>query len=274
MNFSKIDSEKIDFRIISFNIEAESNKILCRLKHLADEKKLKLDFKSTLEADKKIFIGDPTRICQVLASLLGNALKFTSQGNVSVLLSIDNYSRIKSSTCSSRTVVRIEVKDTGIGITDEAQARLFQPFVQVESSANRRFGGMGLGLAICKHLVEIMGGCIGVRSNRNGGSTFWFTVRLDQVTADAPEIEEEVCNVTPTNFSPQKIRVLIAEDNLVNQIISQNMLEKHGFRVDVVANGKEALQALKSAPYGLVFRSYSYRFKCSGAIAGSLAWIM
>lgn len=130
--------------------------------------------------------GDPTRIRQVLTNLIGNAVKFTEQGEVSIEVKRDESS-------SGASALRFDIRDTGIGIAPEAQAHLFQPFSQADSSMARRFGGTGLGLSICKQLVERLGGAIGVESAPDCGSRFWFTLPLESVAASQGQLPHSIC---------------------------------------------------------------------------------
>jgi CheY-like chemotaxis protein len=180
---------------------------------------------------------------QVLLNLVGNALKFTHEGGVSVRVTAGELG-------TERAHLRVAVVDTGIGIGEDARQRLFEPFSQADSSTTRRYGGTGLGLAICKRLVEAMGGSIGAESEPGQGSTFWFTIPLREAVAAPPP--------GPVTASPEPaapiapLRVLVAEDNRVNQLVIVRLLEKVGHRVDVAANGQETLAALKLVSYDLV----------------------
>jgi CheY-like chemotaxis protein len=174
-------------------------------------------------------MGDSGRIRQVLTNLIGNAVKFTQAGQVSI------------GVWWEETRVRISVEDTGVGIPEDKLACIFEKFTQADSSTTRRFGGTGLGLAISKQLVELMGGEIGVQSRPGKGSTFSFALPMalaGQHKADA--------------VSTLQGRVLLAEDNAINSRVATRMLEKLGFRVDVAVNGKEAVDMLEMLPYDLI----------------------
>ena len=182
-------------------------------------------------------LGDRTRVRQVLMNLAGNALKFTTAGTVEleVLQGPDD-------------TLRFEVHDTGVGVSDEDLGRLFQPFIQGGASTSRRYGGTGLGLAISKQLSELMGGAVGARSVPDKGSTFWFTVRapakLDPVPEQAPVARSKPAR-TP-------LRILLAEDDGVNQLLALKMLQLLGYEADLVVNGLDALAALTRTPYDVV----------------------
>jgi signal transduction histidine kinase/CheY-like chemotaxis protein len=193
--------------------------------------------------------GDPTRLRQLVTNLLGNALKFTDAGTVTL-----RAVRTPGAPGDTRNWMRIEVVDTGVGIAPEQMDRLFQRFSQADDSTTRRFGGSGLGLVICKHLVELMGGSIGVRSTLGVGSTFWFEVPLLE-----PQVPVAVASVTDGTTPPvtevvvrRPGTVLVAEDNPVNQLVIQAMLEELGMTVSVVEDGAQAVAALSAQPVDLV----------------------
>lgn len=185
--------------------------------------------------------ADHGRLRQILFNLVGNAMKFTDKGSVTISAS----HRVLD---GNDFELRVEVSDTGIGLSEEAQAKLFSRFVQADSSTTRRFGGTGLGLAICKQLVELMGGDIGVMSKLDEGSTFWFTIRCSVGEAPvscAPDTPSIVRWAEP-------LRILVAEDNHINQMLISALIENAGHRCDVVGNGLEAVEAVRTTPYDLV----------------------
>jgi PAS domain S-box-containing protein len=185
-------------------------------------------------------VGDSGRIRQVLTNLLGNALKFTEQGRVEVKLrlsgGIENFRRLE-----------VEVIDTGIGISPEIQARLFQPFMQAENKG-RKYGGTGLGLAICRQLVELMGGRIGCESREGTGSRFWFELELPVWRAD----DDVAAKPAKALRGPGGLRLLIAEDNPANQLVARLTLERMGHQAVLANNGREALEALAKEHFDAV----------------------
>ena len=203
--------------------------------------------------------GDPGRLRQILVNLGTNAVKFTSSGKITIQVSVENE--------DERDVrLRFSVSDTGIGIPANRQDILFSPFTQVDGSTTRKYGGTGLGLAISKQLAELMGGRIGVESQEGKGSTFWFTAVFEKQSArpaidgslneiDGEGLAEHPFSANAPSISEsakRRIRILVAEDNPVNQKVAQAMLKKMGLRADVVANGQEAVNALQIIPYDLV----------------------
>lgn len=201
--------------------------------------------------------GDPGRLRQILVNLASNAVKFTEKGEIVIRIGLESED-------NKNATIRFSVSDTGIGIPESRQNILFSPFTQVDSSTTRQYGGTGLGLAISKNLAELMGGKIGLESKEGKGSTFWFTAVLEKQPAGCGSVDEMSAKIdengamgsslqsSPFLKTASKIRILVAEDNPVNQKVAQAMLKKMGLRVDVVANGKEAIHALQIIPYDLL----------------------
>jgi signal transduction histidine kinase/CheY-like chemotaxis protein len=189
--------------------------------------------------------GDPGRLRQILVNLVGNAIKFTAQGRVTVAVTVE-------ASDADGMLLRFAVTDTGIGLSPEQQARLFESFSQADASTTRKYGGTGLGLAISRQLVELMGGAIGVTSEPGHGSTFWFTARLAQPLPH--EIEVAGLAVLPSDgLTPSRpLSVLLAEDTPLNQMVASRMLTKLGHRVEVAANGAEAVAAVARGAFDVV----------------------
>ena len=195
--------------------------------------------------------GDPGRLRQVMINLLSNAVKFTSEGQVTLAVS--------ARSGADRVTLRVEVSDTGIGIDKQTLARLFQPFTQADNSTARKYGGTGLGLTISAQLVEMMGGTIGASSKPGKGSVFWFEVPLS--TADSHDPEAPQASPSFKALGPRDAEgrltdaaplLLVAEDNPVNAMLAVRMLDRCGYRAEVVANGNEALAAIARKPYAAV----------------------
>lgn len=243
LDFSKVEAGKLDLEVVEFSLRRTVEDVVELLGDSATVKGLQL-YLQMHDGIPDILSGDPGRLRQVLTNLLGNAVKFTSQGLIRVRTVLVHQD-------TETVLVRFEVTDTGIGISTEERARLFQSFSQADSSTTRKYGGTGLGLAICKRLVELMGGQIGVESEPGVGSTFWFTVRLEQWLQNTRDIPV-VTPVEPLRAKSLHTRILVAEDNAVNQVVTVRQLEKLGYSVDIAANGLEALDALAHRRYGLV----------------------
>ncbi|NVK44300.1 MAG: response regulator [Oceanospirillaceae bacterium] len=200
-----------------------------------------------LDIDKRIgryFEGDPGRLRQVLLNLVGNAVKFTERGRIQVRVSPQRESD------DGGQQLLFEVEDTGLGIPAEAQPKLFQMFVQGDASTARRFGGTGLGLVICKRLIERMNGSIGFDSEPERGSRFWFSLSLP--AAAGPELRPAAGRIADREAVRTPLDILVVEDNVVNQQVAVGILKYLGHRVDIAADGLEALERLDQGRYDLV----------------------
>ena len=244
LDLSKIEAGKFDLEIVDFDLAALLTNFSDAFALQATSKGLA--FSCAIDPDVPCGLsGDPKRLRQVLTNLVGNAVKFTPQGEVTLQVSLVSATAITS-------VLRFAVRDTGIGIPADKQALIFQQFTQADASTSRRFGGSGLGLAISKKLVELMDGEIGVSSVAGQGSEFWFTTCFAACLRDAPTSAPAAS--APLAPSPhwQGLRVLVAEDTLINQKVATELLKKLTLQVDVVSNGSEAVHALTTTPYALV----------------------
>ena len=197
------------------------------------------------ESSCEEFLGDPTRLRQILINLLSNAVKFTQSGCVEVGV------RVLSRRGSS-TELEFSVLDTGIGITPEQGARLFTPFTQADSTMTRRFGGTGLGLAICKSLVELMGGKIGFESAQERGSRFWFRLTLERAPLSAESPLAPSAAPLPVQGPRERVRVLVVEDNETNRRLLVRQMQQLGCGVEAVGDGEEAVTRTRGEDFGLV----------------------
>ena len=232
LDFSKIEARKLELRSHTFSLFNLLDDFVGMMALRAQDKGLVLGCVVAPEVPSALR-GDPGRLRQILVNLVGNAIKFTSQGEVIIRVGV-------ASETPDQVCLRLTVRDTGIGISADKVGLLFTKFTQVDSSTTRLFGGTGLGLAISKQLVEMMGGEIGVSSEVGKGSEFWFTVRLDkQPASESPS--------APVPASLRGVRVLIVDDHPVNREILQLLLRSWGMRPDEVADGPSALQALAQA---------------------------
>ena len=245
LDFSKIEAGKINVEKESFELKEMLFNIDSLMKPQAASKQLL--YTSVIgENVPTRLLGDSGRIRQILLNLTGNALKFTHKGKIQLHVSLDS-----ADTQTNGVTLKFSVTDDGIGISPKDIKRLFQPFTQSDSSTTKKYGGTGLGLVICKRLVETMGGEIGVESTVEVGSTFWFTIPLEfSDTTSAPSIENSPA--VSTNLPAVTTKILIVEDNLINQEITSSMLEQLGFTADLAEDGEQAVAAFKSTPYDII----------------------
>ena len=243
LDLSRLEAHQIQLEDSDFNLQNLVDSVINLLRPHADAKQLRLvkDFSFTAQAN---FRGDPGRIRQILMNLIGNAVKFTEDGEVKIRI------KIQANAGDSKRV-RFEIHDSGIGIPTEKIHHLFDSFVQADASHTTKYGGSGLGLAISKGLVEAMHGQIGVESKLGEGSLFWFELPL--VSVSSPQALEAVTVSKDDDAAHRSLRILVAEDVMVNQLVTRKLLEKIGHRVDVVANGIEAVDAVSKRPYDVVF---------------------
>jgi len=243
LDFSKIETGKMELDDTDFDLPREVDDVRQLLAGQAERKQTTL--RCSIDANVPgTMRGDAGRLRQVLINLVGNAVKFTSSGEVAVSISL-------AEDGDSSAVIRCEVRDSGGGIAPDVLTRLFQPFTQADVATTRKFGGTGLGLAISKQLVEKMGGQIGAESRPGVGSTFWFTVRLGKQTGMVEAPTESPPAATPAP-APENIRILVVEDNLVNQKLMLRLLEKLGYCPELATNGLKAIEALERSAYEIV----------------------
>ena len=245
LDVSKVEAGKLEIEQVSFRLEDVLDNASTMIAHKAHEKGLALDIHVAEDVPQDL-VGDPLRFGQILINLLGNAVKFTEQGRISI-----------SVNCMTRTAgkvqLRVEVQDTGIGMTPEQAGKLFQAFTQAEGSTSRKYGGTGLGLTIAKRLAELMGGDIQVESTPGVGSTFWFPAwfGLEAQTDAAGAVARDLS----TNASPpdlQGVRLLLVDDNEIDRHIATELLTGAGATVRTTNNGREALEILHADACDLV----------------------
>ena len=262
LDLSKIDEDKMDLHITGFDLVATVQDVVGLFREPSRRKGLSLECQIDPELPA-VWRGDGVRLRQILMNLVSNAMKFTERGGILI-----HVERLEDR--QEKVLFKMTVCDTGIGIPLEAQQKIFDPFAQVDGSMTRRYGGTGLGLAIVQRLVSLMGGDVGLTSIPGNGSTFWFTVCLEKVSAsDRTCLESKQADDRSTpdvvinrshDRSPgvrssdprSRARILLAEDNSTNQEVFLSMLEFCGESADTVGTGREAIQALEQHQYDLV----------------------
>ncbi|MGE5517392.1 MAG: response regulator [Bacteroidota bacterium] len=239
LDFSRLEADGLTLEAVSFDVVDMVDELRLMMAPRAAEKGLILGCRFGAGVPAYV-AGDPLRLRQVLLNLVGNAIKFTERGSVTMAIEVVGVQD------DGRVQLRFAVSDTGIGIPEEAREGLFTEFWQVDSSITRRFGGTGLGLAICKRLVTLMGGEIGYDSHGGAGSSFWFVVALP--AAEPPTMAETVrdCDALPQRD------VLLVDDNPVNREVAAGLLERHGHRVKSVEDGLAAVEAMRLGGFDLV----------------------
>ncbi len=262
LDFSKIETGKLEIEDVSFSVRTIIQDVLGLLEGSARGNGLAL-MACVEDSVPPSVRGDPGRLRQVLTNLIGNAIKFTETGEVTVRASA-------GATAESGSVVRFEVSDTGVGIAQDKLVTIFEPFVQADTSTSRKYGGTGLGLAISSQLVALMRGEVGVSSRPGVGTTFWFTIGVDDQSDAAftgstrarrpsrPPVEDPgvllslIAPSRPDDIEKEHLRLLLAEDNLVNQKVAVAMLLGAGHQVDTAITGAQAVEAALGQQYDAI----------------------
>ncbi len=253
LSISKIEAGDVELEHLRFDIRDSLKKVMHSFHLKADEKQLELTFEVDDDVPEAL-AGDMHRLNQILINLVGNAVKFTEKGSIHAHIALEEL--------FDETVdLKFSVSDTGVGVPLEKQEKIFEPFSQADSSITRTFGGTGLGLTICKHIVEAMGGKIRVDSKPGRGSTFQFTAKFTKVHPHlSPEDHPAKYGSSSTNNGKSddnarqndQITILLAEDNVFNQKLAVTVLEKKGYRVIVANNGREAVKAYEEQTPDLI----------------------
>lgn len=239
LDFSKIEAGQIQIEHTDFSLACEIGTVFKLMSYKASQKNLPLE-KNLDSSLSKHYKGDPLRLKQILLNLINNAIKFTEKGSVRL-----EVKPVKTE--QSTELLRFEVHDTGIGISKKGQENLFKEFNQADISTSRKYGGTGLGLAICKSLVHLMQGRIGFTSAEGKGSVFWFELPLKAVSQQHSEaIAGQSLQL------PESIRILLAEDNIINRKVAMHALAQFGYSCDTANNGNEVFEKFRQTDYDLI----------------------
>lgn len=247
LDFSKIEAGQIILEKKVFNLRDLIDEVIAmhevRIKHTG------LYIKTAIQDQipEKIY-GDRTRLSQILINLISNAIKFTDKGGITITVEEDQEFAEAKNSNDNQKLLKFKVKDTGVGISEQSTIKLFKPFSQTHVAIQRESGGTGLGLAICKQLIQMMGGDIGVESRLNKGSEFWFTIRFETGQAELKKAGSQEEYIKNHNG----LKILLVEDNILNQQLTTGILGSKGYEVDVAENGKKGLELYKQNNYDIV----------------------
>ncbi|MFW6310123.1 MAG: response regulator [Prolixibacteraceae bacterium] len=238
LDFSKIESKQIKIENIGFKLTAVIKNIFKLMQFNAEKKGIGLKMDVDPEIPEKL-TGDPYRLNQILSNLVNNAIKFTEKGYVAISAELKNKE-------NGQAEILFKINDTGIGISELDRKKLFKEFSQTDVSTSRKYGGTGLGLAICSNLVSLMGGEIGVNSEKGDGSEFWFRLKFNFKEKGMKKLNNNRTEI------PENMKILYAEDNTVNQRVTQLLLQKLGMKCDIAEDGLKAYQKYKDVGYDLI----------------------
>ena len=242
LDYSRLEAGQFSITLEPYSLAMVVEEVTNLFRSRAEAKGLSINYRIDASAPETI-VGDDARVRQVLSNFVSNALKFTEEGHVEVAAS---YEQDTNEVC-------IQASDTGIGISENSLPKLFQRFSQVDTSSTRRYGGTGLGLVICKQLIDLMEGSIGVESTEGEGSRFWITLPINLSSPiDCAEDSKSQTTEQPTSASSDSLKILAAEDNLVNQKVLAAMVNSLGHQITMVNNGQEALDALETESFDLI----------------------
>lgn len=247
LDFSKIEAGKMTLEVADVDLRSLVKDVITLVSELARQKGLSLT-SEVHENVPPLFRGDPVRLRQILFNLVGNAIKFTERGEVGITVGMDS----ASSPEAEHILIRWTVKDTGIGMTKSQLDRLFEAYVQADTSTTRRFGGTGLGLMICRQLVTMMGGTISAESTPGEGSIFSYTTHLLPAIMRNSMESRNTPSPSYTDAFRSPRRILVVDDNEINQVVACKFLQKLGYQVEVARNGRDAIESLARANYDAV----------------------
>lgn len=245
LDFSKMEAGKMDIEIVPFKTEEIVSEVIQTISFQSKAKGLTIDYSINNDVPGSL-MGDPTRLKQLLLNFGSNAVKFTEEGSVIISVNLEEKR-------GTDFLVKFSVEDTGTGIPKEKIEGIFDPFKQADASTTRKFGGTGLGLTICRQLVDLMKGTVGVESEPGKGSNFWFEVPL-KMEANEPQAESysESGTIEDKEYPLKEMKVLVADDDKMSQLVVQKFLEKEGISAEMVETGAEAIDALKRMSFSAI----------------------
>jgi signal transduction histidine kinase len=246
LDFSKIESEKLELENVAFNLPSLIKDTVETF--VMDRESKPIQLIQQIESYPCMVLGDPTRIKQMLLNYLSNAFKFTQFGHITINMSVIDEDL-------SNVMIKVEVKDTGMGISEETMNSLFLRFSQADTTTTRRFGGTGLGLAINSKLAALMQGSVGVDSLEGVGSTFWFTMKLRKVNSASSKDVEQNLTASPLKTLQRQFKgtkILIAEDDEFNRLVLEETLADIEFEIHFACDGMEAVEKAKHQDYALI----------------------
>ena len=244
LDFSKIEAGKLELETRPFDLRRVVRDVAVMMQVKCEEKGIALHINFADDIPRQV-IGDRIRLRQVLFNLVSNAVKFTEQGQISIDVDVQKQT-------DTALTYRIAVNDTGIGIAPELQTAIFQKFQQADSSTTRKFGGSGLGLAICQQLMALMAGEIGVQSTPGVGSTFWFSLSLQRIEEASGLTDHPAVIPSPTTQAFHSLKVLLVEDNEVNQMVAHAILQSFGCEIVIASQGEEACELAKAQRFDMI----------------------
>ncbi|KJD35796.1 histidine kinase [Tamlana sedimentorum] len=245
LQINKIEANKVDIEPETFNLKKKINNIILALNNSAQDNNINIHFEYEKELSEN-FIADQLKISQILINLVGNSIKFTKDGDIWIrVYKIEQKDKIYT--------LRFEVEDNGIGISQEKQDHMFESFSQGSIQINRKYGGTGLGLSIVKGLIDILKGVIYVKSELGKGTTFFFEIPLEHTTIEETnDSKPSYFDVDNSEFDLSKVKILVVEDNKINQMITKKILTKMGLHSEIVDNGEDAVSKIKDNNYDVV----------------------
>lgn len=245
LQINKIEANKVDLEPEPFNLKKKINNIILALNNSAEDNNVKIHF----EFDKDLpenFVADQIKISQILINLVGNSIKFTKDGDI--------WLRVYKLEVKDKIYkVRFEVEDNGIGISQEKQDKMFESFSQGSIQINRKYGGTGLGLSIVKGLIDILKGEIHVKSELEKGTTFFFEIPMEYSDVkEVPEVKKSYFDKETNELDLTSVKILVVEDNKINQMITKKILTKMGLQCDIIDNGTDAVDMIKTNDYNII----------------------